>query len=868
MATSTTTVTKTSNAKGTITTTVVQSKSTVTNTTTVDNTLGKVVTNVSYIPYMRAIDIAHIGIGLRPKRQIYYFFDGQNVTQYIQRPNIIKLDTQKNFNDFIPGPREKVSIVGSNATVFLTETDSTTGNTTLFINQIYNPKTTVVAGNVITGLVSGLSGNVVSYKHNSGYLRPSSNISYLYLALDADGATDNVYVGNTITLVTGPNAGRSSNIISYNCASRIATVSPAFSNVGTSNTIYSIGDHQQLYSANIYQGIWTTSKGFVTGTFHLPDPAANSEYQFLTGDRVLRIIDNPRNDTSNYTTRADYRFTSNGLDVSQTQLVSRVITNNTVTTITDSISNTFIATPQPVVNQPAVVEHSNMLSPIPDPIAQSFYIDPLIYPDGIFVPSISVFFKNKDSFLPIQMQIRPLTNGLPDSSQVLPGAISILQPEEVTLTNSPDASNTATATTFTFPSPVYLYPGQNYAFVVLTDSYAYDIYISELGQKILGTSRLVSEQPYLGSMFKSQSAVTYTAIQSQDIMFVINKCVFNSAGNIDFMEQKSLNPSSTGNSYMDIFQVHSDSAQLPETSISYAFKATSNSNSAFDSIYTNLTPDSNFLLDTRKIVYGPDVPTQSFDMKIAMATNNPDVSPIVFKNRQVLVAVENKINNLPLTNAIVIIANTGNGYFSSNTSLSFTSNTGTGANGYIVANTNGGIDAVIIDNGGFGYKDNTTVTVTSSTGTNASILVVSETGRSGGPAAFRWMSETVTLADNFDAGDLRVYLTAIKPQAASIDVYYKVKNSLDSETIDDKSWFKMAQVTAAEIVSLNLNDPIEYQYAPSVSSNNIVYSTNTATYTTFNQFKIKIVGSSSDTVAYAIPYIQDMRAIALVADVF
>lgn len=844
---------------------------TITNTTTVDTT-GHSVTDVSYIPYMRKLDIDYIGIGLRPTRQVYHFFDGKNVQQYLQRTNIITLDTKKAIKDFTNGPRERVSIAGSNAVVFLNETDPNSGNTKLYIGHLSVPLRNVFPGNTITGLVSGLSGNVVSYEHRSGLVRSQSNTSYLYLALDADGATDNVYTGNTITLVTGPAAGQSANIVSYNSASRIATVSPAFSNVGA-NSIYSIGSNRQKYSSNTVQGTYTTSKGFDVGTFHLPDPAANSEYRFLTGDRVFRVIDNALNDLNDYTTRADYRFTSNGLDISTTQIAVRSGSTNTTTVI----ANTVVTHPVVSTSGGGQINGSgngsagnNPNQPgQPDPIAQSFFISSVLYPSGVYVPSISLFFKNKDSILPIQLQIRPLTSGVPDSTKILPGAISIVQPEDVVTTTAPDANNLSTATTFTFPSPVYLAPGLSYAFVVLTDSYAYDIYVSELGQEILGTNRIVSSQPFIGSMFKSQNAVTYTAIQSDDIMFIMNKCVFSTSGSAVFTEYKNPNPTSTGNNVMDILQVHSDAAQLPDTSLTYQFKATSNSNTSLDGTYTTFIPDSDYLLGTRKVVFGQDVPTPSFYMQVSLGTNNPDVTPLVFKNRQQLITVENRINNLSLTNSIVIIANSGSGYYSSNTSLSFVSANGSGANGYIIANTTTfGIDSVIIDSPGSGYNDNVTVTITSPTGVNGSIIVATETGKSGGPAQFRYISETVSLADNFDGGDLRVYLTAVKPQNSNIDVYYKVRNALDSETIDDKYWKHMQQVTAAEFTSANSFDTIEYQYAPSLNSNNIIYSTNSATYTTFNQFKIKIVGSASDTIDSAIPKINDMRAIALVADLF
>lgn len=876
----------TQNSKGTITTTVTQSTSTITNTTTVDQILGKAVTDVSYIPYMRKSDIAYVAYSMRPSREVWHFFGGKNVQQFIQKMNVIELDRKVSFKDFISGPRETANFLGSNTVVFLGENDSN-GNTRLYVGEIDNPKTNVHVGNTIIGLVSGVVGNVVSYQHHSGYVGASSNLSYIYLSGDADRVTNNVYVGNTITFVTGPAAGQSSNIISYNAASQLAKVSPAFKTAigNKSNAIYSIGDYRQPYSDNTVQGTYTTAKGFDLGVFHVPDPSANATYRWLTGDQLFRVIDNPRNDLNDYTTRADYNFVSNGLDVSTTQLVNRTISTNNITTITDSISNTFSAfpPPPPVVNPPVYPpnhgNHNNSSTnggqnagghPTSlDPIAESFSIDSGLYPSGVFVASLTLFFKNKDANLPIQVQLRPMAGSLPSSSEILPGAVVLLQPEDVITTDTPSTANLASGTTFTFPSPVYLYPGQSYAFVVLTDSQNYDIYCAELGQTILGTNRIVSQQPFLGSMFKSQNASTYTPIQNDDIMFVMKKCVFSPNGSVTFNEYKKVNPTQTGNTLVDLVQVHSDTAQLPDTSVSFAFRATSSSNNALDPIYTSFLPEKNYLLDSQKIIYGEDIPTNSFYLQIAMATINEDVSPIIFKNRQQVVAITEQINNLSLTNAYVIVQNTGSGYYSSNTSLTFTANTGYGANGYIVANTNGGIDAVIMDSPGYGYSDDVSVTITSPSGTGGQITVLTETSISGGPAAFRYISETVTLQDGYDGGDLRVFLTAIKPSAASIDVYYKVRNSLDPVSIDDQSWVRMQQVTAAEFVSVNLNDPISYQYSPSVSSNNVTYSsTSGATYKTFNQFKIKIVGSSTGTTAEDIPSIQDMTAYALVADVY
>ena len=129
----------------------------------------------------------------------------------------------------------------------------------------------------------------------------------------------------------------------------------------------------------------------------------------------------------------------------------------------------------------------------------------------------------------------------------------------------------------------------------------------------------------------------------------------------------------------------------------------------------------------------------------------------------------------------------------------------------------------------------------------------------------RYISRTVTLAPEFNAGDLRVYLTAVKPPESNVQVYYKVHNRYDNEPISEKNWVRMTQRIGEINFSSALN-PIELEFRPSMNSNNIIYTTNTATFDTFSQFKIKIVMSSSDTVWSKIPFVYDMRAIALPAD--
>ena len=81
-------------------------------------------------------------------------------------------------------------------------------------------------------------------------------------------------------------------------------------------------------------------------------------------------------------------------------------------------------------------------------------------------------------------------------------------------------------TTFTFPSPVYVQENTEYCLVLASDSNNYKVWISQVGDLMTGTSRTISEQPYLGSLFKSQNASTWTADQSQDLKFAIYRANF------------------------------------------------------------------------------------------------------------------------------------------------------------------------------------------------------------------------------------------------------------------------------------------------------------------------------------------------------
>ena len=95
-------------------------------------------------------------------------------------------------------------------------------------------------------------------------------------------------------------------------------------------------------------------------------------------------------------------------------------------------------------------------------------------------------------------------------------------------------TNGTVATRFTFEAPVYL-EGDNteYAICLASWSTKYKVFISRVGESDLLTDEFISQQPYLGSLFKSQNASTWEPSQWEDLKFVINKAVFETSGTME-----------------------------------------------------------------------------------------------------------------------------------------------------------------------------------------------------------------------------------------------------------------------------------------------------------------------------------------------
>ena len=156
-----------------------------------------------------------------------------------------------------------------------------------------------------------------------------------------------------------------------------------------------------------------------------------------------------------------------------------------------------------------------MANKILDPLAQSFLISrPMV------ITKVGLFFLSKDDNLPFFIQIRKNVNGYP-GSYIVPLSHVVVDSSDVDV--SDDGS---TETTVSFEGPIYLDAGE-YSLILGSDSKNYKTWVSELDGTDVITNKRITEQPYVGSLFKSQNTSTWTPVQTEDLKFKIYRAVFN-----------------------------------------------------------------------------------------------------------------------------------------------------------------------------------------------------------------------------------------------------------------------------------------------------------------------------------------------------
>jgi len=698
-------------------------------------------------------------------------------------------------------------------------------------------------------------------------------------------------------------------VTAYDAVNRVVTLDKGVDiSLGYNETV---GDITSQYSfvgtqASIKAGqglpkLSTDEGGSFVGIFNVPPN------KFQTGQRVFRVDNRSvATDPTTATTYAQATFTASGLSTVSQKLEFAPSIDSSVTQFTQVSQK----------NNQLISSSTIRTVTSKDPLAQTFIVEKDNYPNGMFLKSVKVFFYSKPTTeVPVKLSIVNTLNGYPNG-QKLDHSTVILSSSQIVTSKSPHYLDSSTYTEFVFDAPVYIQSNVLYAFMLEANSPDYQVYYAQQNSTAVPSTAKakptdvnptvttkIGASPYVGALFESQNSITWTADQTKNLMFVIDRCVFDTTKtpSIQFSLPKGLPYRKVGVNDIqytldsnNVKNLHgnfsnadtgSDAINLTTTDfipdatkIDYSYSSTLAAGNVlvgpypvFPGKYGSPTPnniDYDDGLGQRVLLKGFN---NSVSMYALLSSSDPNVSPIISDDAISIYNIRYVINNMGIQNNVVSLTNVGAGYNDpTNTSISISAPDVGSDNallGLTIANngTSNVVSSVYVTYPGSGYITTPKITISGANTTQATAVVYGETSPKGGNSFAKYFTKKVILAPGNDSADLRVFYTAYKPLGTRVDVYYKILNRNDTSNFDDLSWQLMTQIKNGNVYSQSKTELIEYQFAPgklNQADNFISYtSTNGQTYSSFSQFAIKIVMSSSDSTI--IPKLTDIRALAL-----
>ena len=646
----------------------------------------------------------------------------------------------------------------------------------------------------------------------------------------------------------------------------------------------SVDTHVTPTGSNAGAALTTNSLGRVTGDFLIPKiqqardalghPRLGTTVKWRTGVRTFRLTSVSNNRISRVASipadesSAEADYTAKGM----IQTVQGTVTS----TREVKVQRRSVNDTSQITGATGTRELRRQVVGWHDPVCQSFMVD---QEDGLFVTSIDLFFAKKSSVIPATVQIRTMVNGYPTTTVVPFAEISV---DSADITTSNDASE---ATRFTFPSPVYLTNATEYAICMMASNTDFEIYTAKMGDTTLDGTRLISQQPYLGSMFKSQNSSTWTAEQNEDVKFTINRAKFttNTTGNVQLVndvvpvEDLALNPIVTTASSGVVTVLHRNHgmhstannvtiAGLPSGTFNGI--SSSNINGTYTTIgnikldsYTitaqnsatadqtgdiggdNVTTTRNIMYDVIKPIAGVIIPPTT---SIITTMRNTTGRTLEQSEGEFTFSSTAKQKTIDLNadfyfTAPQIVASAINetnemaGSKSLGLKLAIFSATGADHISPVIDTTR--LSAFLIRNRIYSPVSGTTPDF------------VADTANTGGSGPAQYITRAVILENESTSLDIR--LSAHVPSTSEVEMFFRVSNADDARLMGDLAWVPFNSDGSPDKAVTPSDDDVtfrEHQYS----------ATDITSFTAF-QLKIILKGTSS---SYP-PRVKDMRGIAL-----
>ena len=438
--------------------------------------LGEKIVSTELVPFMRQRNIEWIATRVQPRTRFYAFFDGENVTKYCT-PKLIEIE-------MISG----VFQIGEQV------------------------QTKNVSGGKFTGIKPDIRFRLAQPNHKFGkYNKPD-----LTYAINPYSDSDSI----------GSNYSATSTILNVDTGSLQQQVLGKFRGfIKKGQTLR--GKTSKAEAKITKVRLISDEKGALLGSLFIPNSSGKSTPEFACGENSFRISSSKVDSRAaiDKASAAEAAFFSQGtLNTLQEDVLS--IRTADIQQVTHSDSKTVKSKSKRTFKESTLGEiRTTTQESWVDPLAESIEITE---ENGVFVSSCDIFFQTKDENIPVTLQIRTMQTGLP-TTKIVPFGEVTLDPEQVSTSEFGTV-----ATKFTFPSPVFLEGGgTEYAITLISMSNDYNVFIARMGDENLedrdleeSERRIVSQQPFLGSLFKSQNGSTWTANQYEDLKFTLRKCKF------------------------------------------------------------------------------------------------------------------------------------------------------------------------------------------------------------------------------------------------------------------------------------------------------------------------------------------------------
>jgi hypothetical protein len=584
--------------------------------------------------------------------------------------------------------------------------------------------------------------------------------------------------------------------------------------------------------------------------------------RFLCGTKNIILTDSITN-ASDATSSASGYFAAQGL-IQQKQ--DTILTTRTTIRAAKEVSGGFNSSdPRQAFNAtPAQIAESTNSC-----MAYSFLVEAPFGEEGLFLSSVDLFLASKSDTLGFWVELREIDAGgqitrtsIPMSKVVFANTAQI-----ITSTDSSLPMNVK------FQVPLFLYSGQQYAIVVHPMGQNPDMYfwVAELGyNNVLGGAQY-SARPGTGTLYRTNNNLNWNMVDFTDMKIKMYRAKFDTTktgtliiGNnpVDFFRLS--NVSSALDYYGETFQ-STDNFTLSSSGgvVQNTFILRGRTSGANGSVLSNVSgryviSNTGYTAGETANVFSSAMVDQNFTAVIG--TIEPRASGTVLNYK---VNGSNTTLMLMGSNGKFSIGNSGIGLVTKRTSkiaaidnltystvdfeptillfnktaLLFEMQAGSGNFAKIHSNRNYTFDSeqtlYSASAVGSGPTNNVRITLTSSSANGYLSPVIdlarlhsvyvrniinsntyNENTVNGGSLYNKYISKVVTLAEDQDAEDIKVVLTAYRPPTSNIKVWIKIVSNEDPEEIKQKPWVELGYDDYSKFSSVaDTNDFLEYTFS-------------------------------------------------------